>query len=146
MLQVGGELDLLLEPRGADFTRELRGKQLDHHRPVERSLGGEKQAAHPAATQLLFDPVGVTDRTLQASQQVAHECLRYRSAHARASRARTTDPSRILTAARSQGMSAMVPATERPRPPGRPYGGTEQCHKQCQRRRRGPVLTGDPRS
>src|SRR5690348_10528171 len=84
VLQVGGQLDLLLEPRGADFARELRRKELDHYRAVERGLGGQEQAAHSTAAQLPLYPVGVTDRTLQASQKVAHGRLRYGPALARA--------------------------------------------------------------
>ena len=76
MLQVRGELDLLLEPRGAHFARELGWEQLDDNLAVQRRLGREEQATHAAAAQLLLDPVRVAERGLEASQQVTHRPLR----------------------------------------------------------------------
>lgn len=48
---------------GADVARQLRRQELDHHLPMQRSLGGEEQAAHAATTELLLDAVGVAEGT-----------------------------------------------------------------------------------
>ena len=76
MLQVRGELDLLLESGGADFARELGWEQLDHDLTVERCLVRQEQAAHPAPAQLLLDPVRVAERGLEAGEEVGHGRLR----------------------------------------------------------------------
>jgi hypothetical protein len=57
VLQRGGELDLAPEAVGAHRRRELGRQHLDHHAAAEGDLGGEVDAAHPAAAELALDPV-----------------------------------------------------------------------------------------
>src|ERR1041384_2347211 len=46
---------------------------------MQRGLCGQKQAAHPSAAELTLNAVLVAYGALQASQEIAHGGLRYRS-------------------------------------------------------------------
>jgi hypothetical protein len=70
MLQLYGDFDFLPEPRCTDLTGELWRQELDHHLAAERHLGGQEEATHAAAAQLLLYVVGVSEGTLQAGQKV----------------------------------------------------------------------------
>ena len=76
VLQLGGELDLAAEAVDVQPRGEIGRQHLDDHVPFERRLGGDEDAAHPPATQLALDPVGVAQRLLEASHEVVHEALR----------------------------------------------------------------------
>ncbi len=65
MLQPGGEPDLLAEALGADRLGQLGRQHLDDDRPVERALGRDEDARHPAAAELALDPVARDQRGLK---------------------------------------------------------------------------------
>jgi hypothetical protein len=57
MLKLRGELDLTLEPFGAQPFGEIRMEDLDDDFPLECRVIGDEDARHPAAPELLFEPV-----------------------------------------------------------------------------------------
>ena len=59
VLQLGRQLDFLLEAGGADLAGHVGWQQLDDHPPVERPLGGQKQQAHPPRLELALQLKGV---------------------------------------------------------------------------------------
>ena len=72
MLQRSGELNFALKPVGAEPGRQLGRKDLDDDLAVESDLLGDKDPAHPAATQLAFEPIAAGEGRLEAGQEVAH--------------------------------------------------------------------------
>ena len=72
MLQRGGELDLAPEALGVHAGRHLRGQHLHDDPPLELALLGEKDAAHPAAAELVFDAVARAEGDLEASLEIRH--------------------------------------------------------------------------
>ena len=62
MLQSGGELDLPLEPLGAQRHSQLGVEHLERDRPVVPEVLGEEDRRHPAATELALDRVAVSER------------------------------------------------------------------------------------
>ncbi len=72
MLQLGGEADLALEPLDVHPRRHLRREDLHDDLPAEAHFLGEEDAAHPAATQLPFDAVCVTQGGLEAVVEFDH--------------------------------------------------------------------------
>jgi len=70
MGEPGREADLLAEAIGADRVRQLGGQELDDHLAVERGLGGEEDARHPAAAQLALDRMRAAQRVLDALPKV----------------------------------------------------------------------------
>jgi hypothetical protein len=71
MLELGGELDLALEADRTDGARPLRGEDLDDHRPAERAVGRQEQAAHPAAAQLALELVRSANDPLKLLAQIS---------------------------------------------------------------------------
>ena len=59
------ELDLALEPLGADAGGELGRQHLHDDLAAERGLVGDEDARHPAAAELALDGVGATERVLE---------------------------------------------------------------------------------
>ncbi len=70
MLQLGGELDLPLEPLLIHLGGHLGRQHLDDHLARESDLLGEEDATHPAAAQLALDAVGVTQGGGEAGFEV----------------------------------------------------------------------------
>jgi hypothetical protein len=64
VLQAGGELDLALEPVGADSGAHFGGKDLDHHLAAESALFRQEDTAHAPAAQLTLDAVCPPDSRL----------------------------------------------------------------------------------
>jgi hypothetical protein len=52
VLELGSELDLALEPDGADGARALGREDLDDNRTAKRPIGCEEEAAHSTTAQL----------------------------------------------------------------------------------------------
>ena len=78
MLQRGSQLAFAAEALGVYAGRHLRGQDLHHHRPPQRTLLCEEDATHPAAAELLVDVVGVAEDTLQARLEIDHTATRSR--------------------------------------------------------------------
>ena len=74
MLQLCGDLDLLLEPRRADLARQLRRQHLDHYLAVQRPLRRHEEPAHPPAPELALEHVHVAERRLELGreEQIGH--------------------------------------------------------------------------
>ena len=84
VLKRRGELDLSSEALDVDAGRHLRWQHLDHHAPLEGSLLREEHSAHPAATKLLLDAVGLAERGFEALPEVGHH--RQDTTHGRGAR------------------------------------------------------------
>jgi hypothetical protein len=69
MLQLGGELDLPLEPLHVDARPHLGREHLDNHLAAEPGLLRQEDTAHPPTTELPLDAVGVTNGSLQAVRE-----------------------------------------------------------------------------
>ena len=80
VLQRRREPDLLPEPVDAHRRAQLRGEHLHDDLATEPALVGDEHAAHPAAAELTFHSVAVTESTLKAGQKVGHEVLKIGSA------------------------------------------------------------------
>ena len=59
MLQPGGELDLALEPLGAERGGQLGVEHLERDRPVVPEVLGEVDRGHAAAAELALEPVAI---------------------------------------------------------------------------------------
>ena len=59
MLEIGGGLDLLQEPLGADQGRELGVHDLNRHLAIVAHVMGEIDGGHAAGTQLALERVAV---------------------------------------------------------------------------------------
>ena len=59
MLQVGGGLDLLQEPLGADHRGQLGAQHLEGHRSVVLQVAGEEDGRHPARAQFALQRIAV---------------------------------------------------------------------------------------
>ena len=70
MLQVGGELDLLEEPIGAEHGRQLGVQDLDGNMATVLDVFGEVHGRHAALTELALDAVAVGEGSAE-SRQVA---------------------------------------------------------------------------
>ena len=83
MLQLRGDLDLLLEARGAHLARELWRQHLDDDLAIERPLHGHEQPAHPSAAQLALEQICVAERCLKPcrKEQIVHEGTSDESTH-----------------------------------------------------------------
>ncbi len=62
VLQLSCDLDLALKSLAVHSGRELGRQHLDHDLPAERVLRGREDTTHPAAGQLVVDPVGGRQR------------------------------------------------------------------------------------
>ncbi len=58
VLQLGGELDLALEPLRAHTSRHLGGQHFHHHLASQPHFLGDEHAAHAAAAELGLEAVG----------------------------------------------------------------------------------------
>jgi hypothetical protein len=72
VLEVLGQLDLALEARRRHLADELGGKELHHDPAPLGALGRQEETAHPAPLELALEAVRITQRDLQALQQVGH--------------------------------------------------------------------------
>ena len=70
MLETGGELDLPLEPVGADGDGELRKQHLQRDGAVVLEVAGEVDGGHPAATELALERIAVRERGPKRRQSV----------------------------------------------------------------------------
>ncbi len=68
MLKPGGELDLALEPLGAERGGELGVQHLERHRAVVPEVVGEVHRGHAAPAELALDPVSPGQMRLQRLQ------------------------------------------------------------------------------
>ena len=59
MLQPGGELDLALEPLGAERGGELGVEHLERDRPVVPQVLGQVDRGHAAPAELALEPVAI---------------------------------------------------------------------------------------
>src|SRR5687768_11253897 len=59
VLESRRQLDLALEPLGAQPGRKVRRQHLDHDLSIDCHLVSEKDARHSAATELAFDAIPV---------------------------------------------------------------------------------------
>ena len=73
MLEVGGGLDLLQEPRSPDDRRELRVHDLDGDFAIVARVVGEVYGGHAAGAQLALEGVAVGHGFLQAIKRISHE-------------------------------------------------------------------------
>jgi hypothetical protein len=65
MLQVGGGLDLLKEPLGADDRGELRAQHLEGDLAIVPLVVGQVDRRHTAGTELALDRVAIGERRLK---------------------------------------------------------------------------------
>src|SRR4051812_36875337 len=72
LLERGCELDLPLEPLGADAGRELGREDLHDDLPAEPELVGEEDARHTTTAELTFDGVGSAEGRLELLANVRH--------------------------------------------------------------------------
>ena len=72
MLQLGGELDLALEPLGADRGGQLRVQDLDGDLAARAARRGEEDRGHAATPQLPLDRVPVGEAGGQLVLDVTH--------------------------------------------------------------------------
>ncbi len=72
VLELRGHEDLAHEARGAHVARELGRQDLHDDAALERGLGREEEAAHPAPVNLALDAVRVSQRGLQPVLQLGH--------------------------------------------------------------------------
>jgi hypothetical protein len=70
VVELRRELDLAPEALDVDPGGQLRREDLDHDLPLERPLGGDEDAAHPAARELLLEVVGVAEGGLELLAEV----------------------------------------------------------------------------
>ena len=75
MLEVGGGLDLLQEPRGADERRELGVHDLDRHLAIVAHVMREIDRGHTAGAQLALESVAVGQGFFEAIERLSHERL-----------------------------------------------------------------------
>ena len=76
VLEGGGEFDLAPETLDVDAGGHLGRQHLDDDLALERGLVREEHAAHPPATELPLDAIGVAQRNLKASLEVAHKAAK----------------------------------------------------------------------
>ena len=89
MLELGGGLDLVDEPLGAEHGGELGLEHLDRDLSVVPQVLGEVDRRHAARAELALDAVAVGEGGREALCHVAHEmkCICRISAMKRGSRA-----------------------------------------------------------
>ena len=73
MREIGSDLDLLVEPLGAQRGGKLWPEDLERHLPLVLEILSEIYGRHPTSTKLSLDPVAVRQRSFQAFQLVCHE-------------------------------------------------------------------------
>ncbi len=66
MLELRSDEHFALEAVCAGLAREFWWQKLDHHFSVQRSLGREKEPAHPTGRELTLDLVGFAERGLKS--------------------------------------------------------------------------------
>jgi hypothetical protein len=79
VLQVGGDLDLVQEPLGAEDGRKLRVENLDGDLAIVLQVVGEVDRRHAAAAELALDAIAVGQSGLQAFKNVGHGSSKTRS-------------------------------------------------------------------
>ncbi len=74
MLQIGGDLDLLQEPLGAEHGRQLRPQHLDRHLAVVAvaQIVGKVDRSHPPLTERTLDAVTVREGGGEPGQLFGH--------------------------------------------------------------------------
>jgi hypothetical protein len=70
VLQARGELDFPLEPLGVDRGAHFGRQYLDDHLPPQPGFLGQEDTAHPTATQLLLNAIGVSKGGLEARFEI----------------------------------------------------------------------------
>ena len=70
MLEPGGDLDLAMEPLGAQRGGEFLAQHLQRDLAVVLQVLGEIDRGHPARTQLPLDRVAVSERVLQPCEWI----------------------------------------------------------------------------
>ena len=75
VLQPGGELDLALEPLGAERGGELGEEHLEGDRAVVPEVLGQVDRGHAAAAELALEPVAVRQAACKLLAQVSHSRL-----------------------------------------------------------------------
>ena len=70
MLEPGGELDLALEPLGAERGCHLRVQHLEGHLALVLEIAGEKNRRHAAPAELALDEVAAGQGGLEAGEEV----------------------------------------------------------------------------
>jgi hypothetical protein len=76
VLQVGGDLDLLEEPLGADHGGQFRPQHLERDLAVVLDVVRQVHRRHAALAQLALDDVAIGDRGLQTFGDLAHSPIR----------------------------------------------------------------------
>ncbi len=69
---MGGDLDLVEKPLGAEGGGELRAKHLDRHLTMVLHVLGEVDGGHTARAQFTLDGVAVGERTFQLIDLAVH--------------------------------------------------------------------------
>ena len=72
VLQLRGELDLAPEPLDVDGRGEIRQQHLHHHFASERSVLGDEDPRHAAATELALEDVGGAQCCLELVPEIGH--------------------------------------------------------------------------
>ena len=72
MPQVGGDLDLLEEPVGAEDSSQLRTKDFDSDRPVVLEVLGEIHRGHATGAKFFLDGVAVCEGGFETVEKVGH--------------------------------------------------------------------------
>ena len=72
MLEVGGGLDLLQEPLGADERRELGAEHFDRDVALVANVLGEIDRGHAAGAQLALEGVAVGQGFLESFKRIRH--------------------------------------------------------------------------
>ena len=72
MLQIGGELDFLKEPLGAENGAEFRAEHFERDETVVPEVLGQVDRGHASRAQLPIQPITVGERYREAFQDSVH--------------------------------------------------------------------------
>ncbi len=76
MLEAGGELDLALEPLGAERCGQLGMEQLQGDRPIMANIVGQVDGGHATAPQFALEAVAIGQTALELLAEICHLCNR----------------------------------------------------------------------